>query len=291
MTCAGTFYEFINIWLWMIYDNQEVKMIDLKTLTEQASSTLERFRLDGKTALVVGGNKGLGQAMALALAAAGADVCIASRGPEGHGETAEGIAKLGRKGMSIAVDVTEEEQVKEMVTRMFDSFGRIDVLVNSQGTVHLQPIAEFDTEAWQKVIDVNLKSVFLCCKHVGQVMLNQGKGKIINISSVRGFQGRVADAAYAPSKGAVNQLTHSLAIEWGPRGINVNALAPVFTLTAISESFLKDRAKSEWVLGRIPMKRFGQLDDLFGPIVFLASEASNFVNGHVLLVDGGWIAA
>ena len=122
-------------------------------------------------------------------------------------------------------------------------------------------------------------------------MLNQGKGKIINISSVRGFQGRVADAAYAPSKGAVNQLTHSLAIEWGPRGINVNALAPVFTLTAISESFLKDRAKSKWVLGRIPMKRFGQLDDLFGPIVFLASEASNFVNGHVLLVDGGWIAA
>jgi len=266
-------------------------MIDLETLTEQAASTLDRFRLDGKVCLVVGGNKGLGQAMALGLAAAGANVCIASRGPEGHGETAEAISRLGRKGKSIAVDVTEEKQVKEMVTQMLDSFGRIDVLVNSQGTVHLQPIVEFDTEAWQKVIDVNLKSVFLCCKHVGQVMLNQGKGKIINISSVRGFQGRVADAAYAPSKGAVNQLTHSLAIEWGPRGINVNALAPVFTLTAISESFLKDRAKSEWVLGRIPMKRFGQLEDLFGPIVFLASEASNFVNGHVLLVDGGWIAA
>lgn len=266
-------------------------MIGLETLTQQATSTLERFRLDGKTALVVGGNKGLGQAMALGLAAAGADVCIASRGPDGHGETAEAIAKLGRRGIAIAVDVTEEEQVKEMVTRIIDSFGRIDVLVNSQGTVHLQSIAEFDTEAWQKVIDVNLKSVFLCCKHVGQVMLNQGKGKIINISSVRGFQGRLQDAAYAPSKGAVNQLTHSLAIEWGPKGINVNALAPVFTLTAISEPFLKDRAKSEWVLGRIPMKRFGQLDDLFGPIVFLASEASNFVNGHVLLVDGGWIAA
>jgi 2-deoxy-D-gluconate 3-dehydrogenase len=268
-----------------------MKMTDLEKLTEQAGSTLERFRLDRKTALVVGGNKGLGQAMALALAAAGADVGIASRGPEGHGETVEAIAKLGRKGKSIAVDVTREDQVREMVTHMLDSFGRIDVLVNSQGAVHLQPIAEFDTEAWQKVIDVNLKSVFLCCKHVGQVMLNQGKGKIVNVSSVRGFQGRLEDAAYAPSKGAVNQLTRSLAIEWGPRGINVNTLAPVFTLTAISESFLRDRAKSEWVLSRIPMKRFGQLDDLFGPIVFLASEASNFVNGHVLLVDGGWIAA
>jgi 2-deoxy-D-gluconate 3-dehydrogenase len=178
-----------------------------------------------------------------------------------------------------------------MVTRMLDLFGKIDVLVNSQGAVHLQPIAEFDSDAWQKVIDVNLKSVFLCCKHVGRVMLKQGRGKIINISSVRGFQGRLEDAAYAPSKGGVNQLTHSLAIEWGPKGINVNAIAPVFTLTAINESFLKDCTKSEWILSRIPMKRFGQLDDLFGPVVFFASEASNFVNGHVLLVYGGWIAS
>jgi 2-dehydro-3-deoxy-D-gluconate 5-dehydrogenase len=266
-------------------------MTDLEKLLQQAGSTLERFRLDGKAALVVGGNKGLGQAMALALAAAGADVCIVSRGPEGHEETAEAITKLGRKGMSIAADVTQEEQVEKMVARTLDFFGKIDVLVNSQGTVHLQPIAEFDTEAWQKVIDVNLKSVFLCCKHVGRAMLKQGKGKIINISSVRAFQGRLEDAAYAPSKGAVNQLTRSLAIEWGPKGINVNAIAPVFTLTAISVPFFEDRAKKEWVLNRIPMKRVGQLDDLFGPVVFLASEASNFVNGHVLLVDGGWIAA
>jgi len=268
-----------------------MKVSDLEKLMHQVTAVLNRFRLDGKTALVVGGNKGLGQAMALALAAAGADVCIVSRGPEGHKETAEAITKLGRKGKWIAADVTHEEQVEKMVGRMLDFFGKIDVLVNSQGTVHLQPITEFDTDAWQKVIDVNLKSVFLCCKHVGRVMLQQGKGKIINISSVRSFQGRIEDAAYAPSKGGVNQLTRSLAIEWGPKGINVNAIAPVFTLTTINESFLKDRAKSEWVLSRIPMKRFGQLDDLFGPIVFLASEASNFVNGHVLLVDGGWIGS
>jgi len=264
---------------------------DVDKLTRQASSTLDRFRLDEKAALVVGGNKGLGQAMALGLAAAGADVCVVSRGPDGHQETAEAIKRLGRKGKSMAADVTREDEVEKIVDQTLDLFGKIDVLVNSQGTVHLQPIAEFDTEAWQRVMDVNLKSVFLCCKHVGRVMLKQGKGKIINISSVRGFQGRTGDPAYAPSKGAVNQLTRSLAIEWGPKGINVNALAPVFTLTAISRDFFEDPVKSQWVLSRIPMKRVGQLEDLFGPIVFLASEASNFVNGHVLLVDGGWIAA
>ena len=272
-------------------DWQVREMNDLEKLMNQATSTLDRFRLDGKAALVVGGNKGLGQAMALGLAAAGANVCIVARGPEGLQETAEAVTKLGKKGESISADVTREEEVEKVVGSTLDSFGKIDILVNSQGAVHLQPIAEFDTDAWQKVIDVNLKSVFLCCKHVGRAMLEQKKGKIINISSVRAFQGRLQDAAYAPSKAAVNQLTHSLAIEWGPRGINVNAIAPVFTLTAINRDFLKDPAKSEWVLSRIPMKRIGQLDDLFGPVVYLASEASNFVNGHVLLVDGGWIAA
>jgi 2-deoxy-D-gluconate 3-dehydrogenase len=178
-----------------------------------------------------------------------------------------------------------------MVTYAKETYGQIDILVNSQGIVELQPTTELDIDAWQRVIDVNLKSLVLCCKHVGRVMLDQGKGKIINISSVRGFQGRAEDVAYAPSKGAVNQLTHSLAIEWGVKGINVNAIAPVFTRTAMAASFLDDPAKREWVLGRIPMDRVGELDDLFGPVVFLASEASGFVNGHVLPVDGGWLAS
>ena len=266
-------------------------MTELEKLTSQAASTPDRFRLEGKVALVVGGNKGLGQAMALALAAAGADVCVVARGPEGLEETAAAITSLGRVGRSIAADVTDETQVEGMVVRMLDLCGRIDILVNSQGTIHLQAAEEFDMQAWQRVMDVNLKSLVLCCKHVGRAMLAQGKGKIINISSVRGFQGRAQDLAYAPSKGAVNQLTRSLAIEWGPRGINVNAMAPVFTRTAINESFLADPARRDWVLGRIPMKRLGELEDLFGPVVFLASEASNLVNGHVLLVDGGWMAA
>ncbi len=265
-------------------------MDDLKKLTSIAATTLDRFRLDGKTALVVGGTKGLGQAMALALAAAGADVCVASRGPKGLEETAAAIRQLGRKGACFAVDATEESQVEQLITYVVDTFGRLDILVNSQGIVALQPIEEFDTDTWQRVMDVNVKSVFLCCKHAARVMLKQGKGKIINISSVRAFQGRKNDAAYAPSKGAVNQLTHSMAIEWGPRGINVNALAPVFTRTAMAAPVLNNPEVLNWVLSRIAMKRLGELEDLFGPIVFLASDASNFVNGHCLVVDGGWLS-
>ncbi|UCF90446.1 MAG: glucose 1-dehydrogenase [Desulfobacterales bacterium] len=266
-------------------------MSDLDKVKKLAPKTLERFRLDGRAALVVGGNKGLGQAMALALAAAGADVCIIGRGPAGLEETSEAVRSLGRRGTHFAADVTDEEQVARMVGFMLDTYSKIDILVNSQGTVELQPTEEFDTVQWQRVMDVNLKSLFLCCKHVGRVMLKQGRGKIINISSVRGFQGRAQDPAYAPSKGAVNQLTHSLAIEWGVKGINVNAIAPVFTRTEMAAPILDDPVKRDWVLSRIPMKRTGELDDLFGPVVFLASRASDFVNGHVLLVDGGWVAA
>jgi NAD(P)-dependent dehydrogenase (short-subunit alcohol dehydrogenase family) len=216
---------------------------------------------------------------------------VVARGPAGLQETADAICRMGRRGTCFAADVTDEVRVQEVVAHMQQTYGSIDILVNSQGDAHLQPAAEFDTQMWQRVVDVNLKSVFLCCKHVGRVMLAQGKGKIINISSVRGFQGRAQDVAYAPTKGAVNQLTRSLAIEWGPLGINVNAIAPLFTRTAISAPFLDDPAKYEWALSRIPMKRLGELEDFYGPVVFLASDASNMVNGHILLVDGGWTAA
>ena len=264
---------------------------DLDRVLEQARTALDRFTLTGKRALVVGGNKGLGQAMSLALASAGADVCVVGRGPEGLVETAAAVVRLGRRGTSFAADVTDEKQVEAVAAFMMSTYGGIDILVNSQGIVHLQPAAEFDTEAWQRVMDVNIKSIMLTCKHVGRIMLEQKRGKIINISSVRAFQGRAHDLAYAPSKGAVNQLTRSLAIEWGPLGINVNGIAPVFTITAINAVMMQDPAKREWVLSRIPMKRLGELDDVFGPVIFLASDASNFVNGHTLPVDGGWLGA
>jgi len=266
-------------------------MSDLEKTMIRAKNTLQLFDLQGKVAVVVGGSSGLGQAMALALASAGADVCVVSRESDRLQKTAEAIASFGRNGKSLSIDVTSEQQVEAMTKQLMGWYGKIDILVNSQGTVHLEAAEEFSTMKWDTVLDVNLKSLFLTCKHVGRIMLQQGKGKIINISSVRGFQGRAKDLAYAPSKGAVNQLTKSLAIEWGSKGINVNGIAPVFTRTAISEPVLKDETILNWVLGRIPMKRLGELEDLFGPAIFLASEASNFVNGHILPVDGGWLSA
>ena len=266
-------------------------MMNLDDLIKLAPGILDLFRLDGKVALVIGGTRGLGQAMAIAMASAGADVCIVGRGPAGLEETAEAVQQIGRKGSYFAADAADEDLVQEMVAHVLDTHGTIDILVNSQGIGRLEPTVEYDTDAWQRVMDTNVKSLFLSCKHVAPVMLEKGWGRIINISSVRGFQGRAQDPAYATSKGAVNQLTHSLAIEWGPKGINVNAIAPAFTRTALAAPTLENPEKRAWVLGRIPMGRVGEVTDFFGPVIFLASEASSFVNGHVLLVDGGWVAA
>jgi 2-deoxy-D-gluconate 3-dehydrogenase len=268
-----------------------IAMSDLRELVEKARKFPVNLSLKGKKALVVGGNKGLGQAMSLALASCGADVCVVGRGPSGLAETAEALTGLGVAGISLSADVTTERSVEDLVSKTMAVFGRIDILINSQGTVYLEASEQFQMDAWLKVMDTNLKSVVMLCKHVGREMLTQNKGKIINISSVRGFQGRIGDLAYAPSKGAINQLTRSLALEWGPKGINVNAIAPAFTRTAISAPILDDPAKREWVLSRSPMGRIGELDDMFGPAVFLASDMSNFVNGHVLMVDGGWTVA
>jgi len=244
-----------------------------------------------KVILVTGGAGGLGAEMVQLLCENGAKLYILDLDVQKGEELEKRMKKLSYSATFLKLDLTSEEAWQDVVARIVDKEGRIDVLVNSQGIVHLQPSEEFDTEIWQRVMDVNIKSLVLCCKHVGRVMLAQGKGKIINMSSVRGFQGRIGDLAYAPSKGAVNQLTHSLAIEWGPRGINVNAIAPAFTLTDMSRPSLEDPVTREWVLSRIPMKRTGELEDFFGPVVFLASDASSFVNGHVLMVDGGWLAA
>jgi gluconate 5-dehydrogenase len=187
--------------------------------------------------------------------------------------------------------VTSEAQVQEMVQRVVDEFGRIDILVNSVGIVSLKPTTEFPLEEWRKVIRVTVEGTFLCCKEVGKVMLQQERGKIVNISSVRGLQGRANDPAYPASKGAVNLLTKSLAIEWARKAITVNAIAPTFIRTDLNAFMLDDQSTREWVLSRIPMGRVGQIWDLFGAAVFLASPASDFITGQILYVDGGWTAA
>lgn len=258
---------------------------------EQLERVLSQFALTDQVAIVTGGSRGLGRGIALALAAAGAHVVPVSRTEADLLVVADEIRALGRRCLPVAADVTVETRVQEMVQRVVDEFGRIDILVNSAGIVIIKPTPEFPVAVWERVIRVNLEGTFLCCKEVGKVMLQQERGKIVNISSVRGLQGRANDPAYPASKGAVNLLTKSLAIEWAQKGITVNALAPTFIRTDLNAFLLNDPATREWVLGRIPMGRVGQIWDLFGAAIFLASAASDFVTGHILYVDGGWTAA
>jgi NAD(P)-dependent dehydrogenase (short-subunit alcohol dehydrogenase family) len=249
------------------------------------------FSLKDRVALVTGGSKGLGRGMALALAAAGAHVAPVSRTAADLESVADEVRALGRRAMPVTADVTDEVSVQTMVRRIVDGLGRIDILVNSAGVVALKPTVEFPVDEWQWIMDVNLRGTFLCCKEVAKVMLVQEQGKIINMSSVRGHQGRAKDPAYPASKGAVNLLTKSLAIEWAKQGIQVNAIAPTFIRTELNASMLDDEATRDWVLSRIPMGRVGQIWDLFGLVVFLASPASDFITGQIIYLDGGWTAA
>jgi NAD(P)-dependent dehydrogenase (short-subunit alcohol dehydrogenase family) len=258
---------------------------------EKLQAVPSLFDLAGRVAVVTGGSRGLGRGIALALAAAGADVIPVSR-TEGDLEiVAAEIREMGRRALPIAADVTVEADVQALVGLGVDQFGRIDILVNSAGIVIIKPTTEFPLEEWQRVIRVNLEGTFLCCKEVGKVMLQQGHGKIVNLSSVRGHQGRAKDPAYAASKGAVNLLTKSLAIEWAPRGITVNAIAPTFIRTDLNAFMLDDPATRDWVLSRIPMGRVGQIWDLFGLVIFLSAPASDFITGQTIYADGGWTAA
>ena len=250
----------------------------------------QMFDLTGKVAVVTGGGRGLGRFIAQGLAEAGANVVIASRKVANCEKAAEEISRLGVRAVAVKCDTAVEGDIASLVDVTLKEFGTIDILVNNAGITWGAPTLEYPLDKWDKIFAVNVRGVWILSQKAANVMKDKGGGKIINISSVRAFQGRLNDAAYAPSKGAVNQLTHSMAIEWGPRGINVNALAPVFTRTAMAAPQLDNPQTRAWILSRIAMKRPGELDDLFGPIVFLASDASNFVNGHVLVVDGGWLA-
>lgn len=258
---------------------------------EKLEEVRSLFSLTDQVAIVTGGSRGLGRGIALALAAAGAHVAPVSRTQADLDAVADEIRALGRQALPLAADITAEAQVQALVQQTVDAFGRIDILVNAAGIVILKPTIEFPVEEWERVIRVNLEGTFLSCKEVAKVMLQQGRGKIINMSSVRGLQGRAKDPAYPASKGAVNLLTKSLAIEWAQQGITVNAIAPTFIRTDLNAFMLDDDTTRNWVLSRIPMGRVGQIWDLFGAVIFLASRGSDFVTGHTLYVDGGWTAA
>ncbi|MGZ3512638.1 MAG: SDR family NAD(P)-dependent oxidoreductase [Thermodesulfobacteriota bacterium] len=248
------------------------------------------FDLSGKVAIVTGAGRGMGYHIALALAKYGADIVVCSRTGSELKRVGAEIEKLRRKALIQQVDVTKVSEIHAMVERSVKAFGHIDILVNNAGVNITQWAVDVTEEAWDRVIDTNLKALFFCAQAVGRVMIRQKKGKIINISSQTGTIAIPQRAAYCSSKGGVNQLTKLLAIEWAQYNINVNAIAPTFIETPFTKPMFEKEGFREYVLGNIPLGRIGKPDDVTGAVVYLASEASNLVTGHILLVDGGWTA-
>jgi NAD(P)-dependent dehydrogenase (short-subunit alcohol dehydrogenase family) len=246
------------------------------------------FDLTGKVALVVGGHGGLGKAIALGLAEAGADVVVASRNQEALQNVAQEIKATKRKSLAVGVDIIDEKQVDGMVDTILKVFPRIDILVNAAGLAIRKPADTFPIDEWQKVMDVNTRGTFLCCQAVGRRMIKQKSGKIVNISSVRGRYGLPAGyAAYCPSKGAVDTLTRTLACEWAKHNVTVNAVAPTVVETELTRELLSDPEYAKTMKARIPMGRWALPEDIIGAIIFFAAEAANFITGQVLYIDGG----
>lgn len=246
------------------------------------------FDLSGLVAVVTGGGKGIGKQLALSLATAGADVVVAGRTLQDVDVTASEINELGRQASAHALDVTDPESSKEMAKAVLAEFGRIDVLINCAGHVAVRAALDLTEAEWDVMTDTNLKGLFFCCQAVGRVMVERGQGKIINIASALGIVGLENRAAYSASKGGVIQLTRALAIEWAPHNICVNAIAPTTTMTGETKHLYADPAAYAEKSRDIPLRRLGTPDDLVGAAVFLAGPASDFVTGHILVVDGGY---
>jgi 2-dehydro-3-deoxy-D-gluconate 5-dehydrogenase len=250
----------------------------------------ESFRLDGKNALVTGSHKGLGASIATALAQAGANVGCHGRDPK-PGHACDEIRALSKKTFYLAGDVADGKVCSNLIERTVAEFGSIDILVNNAGIIRRTPAAEHSIDYWNEVIAVDLTAVFRLSQLAGQRMLRQAKGgKILNIASVLSFQGGVNVPGYAAAKGGVAQLTKALSNEWAAKKINVNAIAPGYMATDNTEALRNDTVRSRQILERIPAGRWGEPQDLAGAAVFLCSASSDYVHGHVLVVDGGWLA-
>ncbi|MFF2481948.1 2-dehydro-3-deoxy-D-gluconate 5-dehydrogenase KduD [Paenibacillus sp. NPDC058071] len=246
------------------------------------------FDLTGKTAIVTGAGRGLGSAVAIGLAQAGADVALVTNSTPAEKVAAE-IEALGRRAISIQANVSDRSTLPGIVEQTIEAFGRIDILVNNAGIIRRAPAVEHSYEDWQDVLDVNLNSVFVLCQLAGKEMIAQGSGKIINIASMLSFQGGINVPGYTASKHAVAGLTKALGNEWASKGVQVNAIAPGYMSTDNTEALRDDPVRSRQILERIPAGRWGTSEDLIGPAVFLASQASDYMSGHVLCVDGGWM--
>ncbi|KAL1589065.1 hypothetical protein WHR41_02286 [Cladosporium halotolerans] len=259
-----------------------------------SSSIQQLFSLEGKTALVTGGTRGIGQAMAIAMAESGADVMLVQR-DESNQSTKQAIEALGRKATIYTADLASQSSVAALVPQILKDGQKIDVLLNCGGIQRRHPSHQFPDNDWNEVLQVNLSTVFTLCREVGAHMLSREpdahgrRGSIINVASLLSFQGGLTVPAYAASKGGVAQLTKALSNEWAAKGICVNAIAPGYIATEMNTALINDEKRAESILSRIPAGRWGSPDDFKGSVVYLASRASGYVSGEVLTVDGGWM--
>ncbi len=250
---------------------------------------LDKFKLDGKVALVTGAAKGLGQAMTLGLAEAGADICAIDRNDSIR--TCESVQKLGRRCLNLTVDLADRKAIAGIAPQALDHFGRLNILVNNAGIIRRSPFTGFTAKDWDEVIDINLSAVFFLSQAVAGVFIKQGRGgKIINVASMLSFQGGILVPSYTAAKSGVMGLTRLMANELAPHNINVNAIAPGYMATENTAALRSDSVRNKAILERIPAGRWGQPEDLKGIVVFLASDASAYLQGYTVAVDGGWLA-
>jgi len=253
-------------------------------------NVMELFRLDGKTALVTGARRGIGKAMAIGLAEAGADIIAVSANLEAAGSEIENeVRALGRSFSAYRCDFSNRDDLYRFIRELNAEHPVIDILINNAGTVLREPAETHPDDYWDRIIETNLNAQFVLSRELGVRMLERGSGKIIFTASLLTFQGGITVPGYAASKGGLGQLTKALANEWAGRGLQVNAIAPGYVRTDVTEALQKDPDRYRSILERIPAGRWGQTDDFKGPAVFLASAASDYVNGEILLVDGGWM--
>ncbi len=250
------------------------------------------FRLDGRTAVVTGASSGLGVVFARALAAAGASVVVSARRLDRLEQLAAEIEAGGGQALAVTCDVASEQDVDALAARAVDRFGRVDVLVANAGVSDPRPAEQEPLDVWRRVVAVNLTGVFLCNRRFGALMLERGSGSIVNIASVLGVvgAGQIPQASYAASKGGVVNMTRELAAQWARRGVRVNAIGPAWFESEMTEEMFASDQGVRWIRRKTPMGRPGRGEELAGPVVFLASDASSYVTGQTLLVDGGWTA-
>jgi 2-deoxy-D-gluconate 3-dehydrogenase len=246
------------------------------------------FDLSGRVAIVTGANTGIGQAIALALAEAGADIAAVGRTPAE--DTVARVRALGRRAVMIPADLSSIEPIDRVIDQTIKDLGGLNILVNNAGTIRRAEALEFSEADWDAVIDTNLKSTFFLCQRAGRYMVSQGSGKIINIASMLTFQGGVRVASYTASKSGLGGITKLLANEWAGKNVNVNAIAPGYIATNNTAALQADPVRNRAILDRIPAGRWGEPTDIGGTAVFLASDAARYVHGHILAVDGGWLA-